>query len=375
MANNVKIQVYRGPLADLQSLATTGAPGVMAWTTDSYEMYVDLGSGNPGIGPGNAWQRLSAGNQVWTSATFANLNTLTNAQVGDLAVASDNTNTYLLTAYPASNSANWVKIATGPASDVTSVNGITPVSGNVTLSLDNIPDGFQYAREYAAAQTKGEFDLAKSHALGHILDNMANGGQGVTAAWAASTPYILGACIKDSNGNIQQAVVAGTSGTPTAPVWATQKAHGNKQWAGNTAFLLNDTIVDNNGNVQKVTTAGTTNNLGTGGIYPGDSGGPTAFSATQGGTTTDGTVTWTCEQTHTTDNTVVWENIGANVMTAVQYLSGATANEWVTYIDATGTQHLAQPMFSNIGGTLSQTQLPASIGAGSNLTSIDCGTF
>ena len=47
----------------------------------------------------------------------------------------------------------------------------------------------------------------------------------------------------------------------------------------------------------------------------------------------------------------------------------------ITYIDATGTQHLAQPMFSNIGGTLSQTQLPASIGAGSNLTSIDCGTF
>lgn len=61
--------------------------------------------------------------------------------------------------------------------------------------------------------------------------------------------------------------------------------------------------------------------------------------------------------------------------TFVQYAAGPTANEWVTYIDSNGVQHYAQPSFSNISGTLSQTQLPASIGAGSNLTSIDLGTF
>jgi len=32
-------------------------------------------------------------------------------------------------------------------------------------------------------------------------------------------------------------------------------------------------------------------------------------------------------------------------------LSGATASNWVTYIDSTGTQHLSQPAFSDISGT------------------------
>lgn len=58
----------------------------------------------------------------------------------------------------------------------------------------------------------------------------------------------------------------------------------------------------------------------------------------------------------------------------VQPLGSPVAHEWVTYIDAVGVQHLAQPAFSDISGTLSQAQLPATIGAGSNLTVIDCGT-
>jgi len=62
-------------------------------------------------------------------------------------------------------------------------------------------------------------------------------------------------------------------------------------------------------------------------------------------------------------------------VTGIVGLGGATAHEWVTYVDATGVQHLSQPAFSDISGTLSQTQLPATIGAGSNLTSVDCGTF
>jgi hypothetical protein len=61
--------------------------------------------------------------------------------------------------------------------------------------------------------------------------------------------------------------------------------------------------------------------------------------------------------------------------TTVTGLSGPTTNDWVTYIDTSGTQHLAQPGFSNISGTLAQTQLPASIASGSNLTLVDCGTF
>lgn len=59
----------------------------------------------------------------------------------------------------------------------------------------------------------------------------------------------------------------------------------------------------------------------------------------------------------------------------VQGLGAPIVHEFVTYIDNNGVQHLAQPQFSDIGGSLSQTQLPATIGAGSALTLIDAGTF
>jgi len=180
MALNVKLQVYRGPLADLQTLASTGAVGVLAWTTDSNELYVDLGSGSPGVGPGNAWQRVAADNAVWSGQPHTNLSSFTNAKLGDFALANDNNLTYVLTTYPPTNNANWTAVA-------------------------------------------------------------------------------------------QSAPVAG--------------------------------------------------------------------------------------------------------YTDVQWLASATAHEWVTYIDSSGVQHLAQPAFSDISGSLAQTQLPASIGVGSSLTDIDLGTF
>ncbi len=62
-------------------------------------------------------------------------------------------------------------------------------------------------------------------------------------------------------------------------------------------------------------------------------------------------------------------------VTGIQGLAAGVAHEWVSYIDTTGVQHLTQPTFSDISGQLSQTQLPTSIGSGSSLTSIDCGTF
>lgn len=127
MALNVKIQVYRGTLASLQSLATTGFAGVMAWTTDSLEMYVDSGTGNPGIGPGNAWQRLSAGNQVFEIGGPSDLVTLA-AQPGDIAVSASLGITYILASYPATNAGNWKVIATnetGSGVDVVALPGAT----------------------------------------------------------------------------------------------------------------------------------------------------------------------------------------------------------------------------------------------------------
>lgn len=71
-----------------------------------------------------------------------------------------------------------------------------------------------------------------------------------------------------------------------------------------------------------------------------------------------------------------WQAISPDAsVTEVQGLASGTASEWVSYIDDSGVQHLTQPAFTDISGTLAQTQLPASIGAGSSLTSVDCGTF
>lgn len=176
MSLNLELQVYRGTLANLSTLATTGKAGLLVWTTDSYELYVDKGTGNPGIGPGNAWQRVTPDNQLFTAANQSAMTALS-AQIGDMADRTDLHQIWILTAYPATSVGNW-----------------------------------------------------------------------------------------------------------------------------------------------------------------------TALSPDASGTT-------------------------------IQGLGSPTANEFVTYIDTTGVQHLAQPSFSNISGSLSQTQLPASIGAGSSLTSIDCGTF
>ena len=62
-------------------------------------------------------------------------------------------------------------------------------------------------------------------------------------------------------------------------------------------------------------------------------------------------------------------------VTGIQGLGASTLHEWVSYIDASGVQHLSQPAFTDISGTIAQTQLPSSIGSGSSLTSFDCGTF
>ena len=291
MASNVSIQLYRGLLANLAA-APVQAVGSLAWTTDSDELFISNGS---------SYQRLAAGNQVFTVASQAAQTALA-ALIGDIAVRTDNTNTYMLTAFPATNFANWSQIATGSASDVQSVNSVFPIAGNVSLTLDNIPDGTTYARILKAAISNGEFDLAKSHQFGFTNDNLIQ--PSALGAWTGTHAYAEGQVITDPTnaGDVQQVIVAGTSG----------------------------------------------------GSQP-------TFNATKGLTTSDGGVTW--------------ENIGTSLRVSVRWASGATAHEWVVYIDNDGVQHMSQPAFSDISGTLSQTQLPASIGAGSSLTDIDCGTF
>jgi hypothetical protein len=105
MAVNLKLQLLRGLLENLP--ATTGLPGVLAWTTDSNELFVDTGA---------AFQRLAAGNQVFNVTSLAQLTGLA-AMIGDIAVLytgspASYVATYVLTAFPAGSAGNWKLVAT-----------------------------------------------------------------------------------------------------------------------------------------------------------------------------------------------------------------------------------------------------------------------
>ena len=112
MALNVAIQLYRGTYASLSTLASTGKAGVLAWTTDTNQFFVDTGTGT---GIPAAWSPVASDIAVFDVASQAAMLALT-AKVGDIAVRSDNSSTYVLTASPATVIGNWAFIATnGPA--------------------------------------------------------------------------------------------------------------------------------------------------------------------------------------------------------------------------------------------------------------------
>lgn len=127
MALTETIQLYRGTHANLSALASTGHQGVMVWTTDTNELYVDSGTGT---GIGTAWLRVANDIQVQTAANQTARLALT-ANIGDIALQADNSTTYILTAAPASTNGNWQAIGLSTA-PVTSVNGHT---GAVSLTF------------------------------------------------------------------------------------------------------------------------------------------------------------------------------------------------------------------------------------------------
>lgn len=59
MALNVAVQLYRGTYATLQTLPSTGKQGVLAYTTDTNQLYVDTGTGS---GIPTAWVLVSTSN-------------------------------------------------------------------------------------------------------------------------------------------------------------------------------------------------------------------------------------------------------------------------------------------------------------------------
>lgn len=150
MALNVKLQLYRGQLANLP--ATTGTPGVLAWTTDSNELFIDTGA---------AFRRLAAGNQVFQISDPSQLAGLP-ALIGDLAVVMAGSplvpsGTYVLTTYSSpSVQGDWVLIAgsseSGSGVDVTPLPGAT--LHNFVTYID--ASGIQHLAQPSFADISGQ---------------------------------------------------------------------------------------------------------------------------------------------------------------------------------------------------------------------------
>ena len=133
--------------------------------------------------------------------------------------------------------------------------------------------------------------------------------------WLASTHYVVGQKVVDSNFDIQVVDVAGVSGIAVPP-WSTslggETADGTMQWlnqgtvsavtptvwTANHAYTNGMLILSASNNLQLVTTSGTSGNL------------PPAWSTTPG--------------TTTVDNTVTWKNLGVIATSALAAAGGAS---------------------------------------------------
>jgi hypothetical protein len=141
---------------------------------------------------------------------------------------------------------------------------------------------------FASAENGGSSSICAS---GGCLFNFKD------TPWKPATAYTVGQEVLDSHFQIQVVSKAGTSGA-TAPGWSTIVEHSTTDgtvkwldqgpqsaftlaaWIPTHAYAVHTKILDGNNNVEFVTTAGT-------------SGSTVTFNTTAGGTTTDGTVTWT----------------------------------------------------------------------------------
>ena len=132
MALNLPIQVYRGTRANLAVLPSTGHIGVLAWTTDSNELFSDSGSGT---GIGTAWLPVANSVSVFTAASQSAMVALA-AKVGDLCDRTDLKQIFILASFPASTAGNWTALS--PDASVTGIQGLSAGTANQFVTfIDN----------------------------------------------------------------------------------------------------------------------------------------------------------------------------------------------------------------------------------------------
>lgn len=154
MALNVAIQLYRGTRANLAALASTGHAGVLAWTTDSNEFFLDQGSGTAGIGaPGSGAAWIPVGNSIaYFTAASQSAMTALGAKVGDLCDRTDLKQIFILTAFPATTAGNWQAIS--PDATITGIQGLASGTAHQFVSfIDN--SGVQHLSQPAFSDISG----------------------------------------------------------------------------------------------------------------------------------------------------------------------------------------------------------------------------
>jgi hypothetical protein len=222
-------------------------------------------------------------------------------------------------------------VNTGPALST----GTTPCSP-VTDLLNPNASGGSTERIFVSAETSG---VSSGCSAGGCIFNFKD------TPWLPKTSYTVGQEVLDSHFQIQVVSVAGTSGA-AAPGWSTIINHSTTDgtvhwlnqgvesavtlaaWAPTTAYALHAKILDGNNNIEFVTTAGT-------------SGAAVTFNPAAGGTTTDGTVTWT--------------NLGA-LGTAAMAAAGGTSGIIVDNTVGSGTlAGASQVYFSTLKGQVCGT--------------------
>jgi len=159
MSLNIKLQLLRGLRNNLP--ATTGFPGVLAWTTDTDELFIDTGL---------IFKRLAAANQVWTISDPSQLSGLTNTLIGDVAVVMSGSpaqpnGTYMLVESGSPVVDNWVLIAAGAGSGV----DVTPLAGATLHNFVTFIDasGVQHLAQPSFADISGQ---ATQQQLPSVID-------------------------------------------------------------------------------------------------------------------------------------------------------------------------------------------------------------
>ena len=154
--------------------------------------------GNDGKIPSNQIPAISFQNVSVVNSSSA-MTSISGAQVGSMAIRTDNNNNYVLSALPASTLSNWIALATPIY--VSTVNGFA--GPNVVLTTNDVSEGANN-KYYTDARVRSALSAASP-----LSFNTATGTFSMSAASASNNGYLAASDFTTFN-NKQNALTAGT---------------------------------------------------------------------------------------------------------------------------------------------------------------------